>query len=238
MPATVTSSHSMGKVYEFDTGSVIQMLAANGSQIADGALLTITDNQPFPVTRIFEFDKNGTSGPGHVRISINNGMQTQTLMTQIVNAINGVAGFAVTAESLPNSNRITLRGESDITGAESTSLRVAILGAPGISGGADVGIAIEETSDLDEYGTALVSLFDGTDGVTAGWDGQRVNFSGAGDGDFTPMVTRGVFVDMGSDGAALHRCEHSDPGAGHGAGFGGQSRAGDPVDDPGHGNGH
>ncbi len=34
-----------GTTYEFDTGSVIRMLAANGSQIADGALITITDNQ-------------------------------------------------------------------------------------------------------------------------------------------------------------------------------------------------
>ncbi len=192
-----------GKVYEFDTGSVIQVLASNGSQIADGALLTITDNQPFPVTRTFEFDKNGVTDPANVRIAINNSMPTQTLMTQIINAINGTAGFAVRAEALPNSNRITLRGESDVTGAVSTSLRVAIVGAPGVPDPAHVRIPIEETSDLDEYGATFVDIFNGADGITAGWKGERINFSGAGDGDFMQQVSSGLFVDMGSDGAAL-----------------------------------
>ena len=98
------------------------------------------------MTHTFEFDKNGDVAPGNIRIAINNGMLTQTLMTQIVNSINGVAGFAVNAESLPNSNRITLRGESGSTGAVSTSLSVPISGAPGGSLG-DVVIPIEETSD-------------------------------------------------------------------------------------------
>ena len=191
-----------GNTYEFDTGSVIVMQAANGGQIADGARITITDNQPTPVTRTFEFDKNGVVTPGNVRISINNGMLTQTLMTQTVNAINATPGFSVTAESLPNSNRITLRNESGTTGATSTSAQVLISGTPG--GGGFAVIPIEETSDLDEYGNALVTTFAAIPGVTAGWDGQRVNFSGAGAGDFTRMELRNVFTDVGSDGSALN----------------------------------
>ncbi len=188
-----------GDTFEFDTGSVIVMNATSGSQIADGARITITDNQLTPVTRTFEFDKNNSVTPGNIRIAINNGMSTSALMTQTVNAINSVAGFDVTAEVLAGNNRITLRGESEFTGATSTSAFVAIQGTPGGSG--DYVIQIEESSDLDEYGNALVDTFLTVPGVTLGWDGQRVNFSGAGSGLFNQMVLRNVFTDVGSNGS-------------------------------------
>ncbi len=96
---------------------------------------------------------------------------------------------------------MTLRGESETIGATSTSPAVAIQGTPGGTG--DYVIPIEETSDLDEYGTAIVATFQNVPGVTAGWDGQRINFMGAGVGSFTEIVNRGVFTDIGSNGATL-----------------------------------
>ncbi|MHB8969228.1 MAG: choice-of-anchor L domain-containing protein [Pirellulaceae bacterium] len=194
---TITDGAGVTRSYEFDTGSVLNVAAVSGGQIDDGATLTITDN--LGVTRTFEFDKTGDILPGNIRIAISDSMLTQALITQIVNSINGVAGFAVNAESLPNSSRITLRNESGSVGAVSTSLSVPISGAPGGSLG-DVVISIEETSTFTEYGTALVNTFDGTNGITAGWEGQRVNFSGALSGTFTELEARGVFTDMGSDG--------------------------------------
>ena len=187
-----------GDTFVFDTGSVIVMNAASGSQIADGARITITDNQATPVTRTFEFDKNNSVTPGNVRIAINNGMSAAALMTQTVNAINSTAGFGVTAEVLAGNNRITLRGESATTGALSTSALIPIEGSPGAIG--DYVISIEESSNLNEYGDTLVNTFLAVPGVTAGWDGERVNFSGAITADFTQLVNRGVFIDMSSSG--------------------------------------
>ncbi len=191
-----------GTIYVFDTGSVIAMNAVSGSQIPDGTRITITDNQLTPVTRTFEFDKNNIVAPGNVRIGISNGMTAAALMTATVNAINGVAGFNVTAEVLAGNNRITLRGESGTIGATTTlPAIVAIEGTPG--GVGDYIIPIEESSDLDEFGTALVTTFSAVPGVTAGWDGQRVNFSGALLGDFSEIVARNVFTDMGSSGLTV-----------------------------------
>lgn len=188
-----------GNTYEFDTGSVIVMNAANGSQIADGATIRITDNQFTPVTLTFEYNRTGGVSSGNIAIPYNNGMSTAQLMLQTVNAINGAAGFAVTAESLLGQNRITLRNESGTIGAVSSSALIPIEGTPGGTG--DYVIQIEETSDLDEYGNAIVTTFQTVPSIMAGWDGQRINFMGAGAGVFDPMVTRGVFTDVGSNGS-------------------------------------
>lgn len=189
-----------GEFFEFDTGSVVVVLAATGVDITDGRLLTITDDQD--VTTIFEFDKDGTlTDDTNTPITITDAMVTDELISQIMEAINGVADYTVTAELLTGTNRITLRGESTVTGATSGDANVEIQGTPG--GGGDYVIPIEETSELDEYGNALVTTLDAHPSITAGWDGDRVNFSGALLGVFTDIVARGVFVDVGSDGTAL-----------------------------------
>ncbi len=190
-----------GDSFEFDTGSVIVMNAASGSQIADGVTVTMTDDQLAPVTLTFEYTRTGNVAPGNIPIFINNGMSTAVLMSQTVGAINGAAGFGITAETLPGNDRITLRGESETTGATATSPLVAIEGTPG--GVGDYVIPIEETSDLNEYGNAIVTTFQSVPTVTAGWDGERINFSGAGVGSFTALVNRGLFTDMGSDGSTV-----------------------------------
>lgn len=185
-------------IFEFDTGSVIVLDATSGNDIADGATFTITDDAAVSYT--FEYNKTGGVTPGNIPITINNGMSTAVLVSRTVSAINGVPGFGIRAEAIAGSNRITLRGESLATGAISTSPAIMIEGAPGGSG--NYVIPIEETSSLTEYGNALVTTFQDVPGVTVGWDGQRVNFSGATTGDFSIMEASGVFVDMGSDGFA------------------------------------
>ncbi|MGM0486523.1 MAG: choice-of-anchor L domain-containing protein [Planctomycetota bacterium] len=188
-----------GETFEFDTGSVIVVEADDGANI-DGTQVTITDDQANPVEVTFEYDTDGAlQSDDNTPIDVDEDDDLTTLLSRTVEAINGEDGFEVTADWLVGTERITLWGESDTIGATSTSAEVTIEGAPGGTG--DYVIPIEETSDRNDYGTGIVTTFESVPGVTVGWDGDRINFMGADTGDFTELVDRDVFTDVGSDGA-------------------------------------
>ncbi|MCA9166590.1 MAG: pre-peptidase C-terminal domain-containing protein [Planctomycetales bacterium] len=184
-----------GNAYEFDTGSVIVVDALNGNALVDGQTLTITDNQIPSVTRTFEFD-DGTGGPlaaGRVAIPFNSGFDQAQIITSIINSINSVGNFNIDASLLPNSNRISLRGESSITGASTTATAISISGLPG--GSASL-ISVEENSTPTDFGQAIANAVPG-----AGVDGNRINFSTAVRGSFPALIARGVFqVNAAADG--------------------------------------
>ena len=188
-----------GVAYEFDTGSVIVVNALNGNGVADGETITISDSQIPTVTRIFEFD-DGSGGPigaGRIRIPFNSGMDQATLVASIINSINAVGNFNVDASLLPNSSRITLRGESRSLGARTTSTGIAIQGTPGGAGNL---IPVEENDTFSDFGAAIDQAVPG-----ASVDGNRLNFPGFVVGSFPQIVNRGVFQPVAaSDGSVAH----------------------------------
>ena len=185
-----------GTDIEFDTGSVLVVRTLSGAQIADGEKFTITDDNPLgEVTLTFEFNKVGDVESGNIEVPIHDGMTQSQIIQSMRNAIDG-ADFRVQTDLLQN--RITLINESLTVGATSTEPTVAVEGAPGSVSPRVV--RVEETMDQDEFGQALVDGFRSISGITVGWKGQRVNFLGAGVGDFSEIVARGVFTDVGSDG--------------------------------------
>ena len=185
-----------GTSIEFDTGSVLVVRALSGAEIADGETFTITDDNPTgEVTLTFEFNKTGGVSGSNIEVPIHDGMTQTQIIQSMRNAIDG-ASFRVQTDLVDN--RITLINESSTTGATSNAPTVAVEGSPGSTSPRVV--RVEETMDRDEFGTALVEGFRSIAGVTVGWKGERVNFLGATTGDFTTIVGRGVFVDVGSDG--------------------------------------
>ena len=137
-----------GNAYEFDTGSVIVVNALNGNAIVDGQTITITDDQVPSVTRIFEFD-DGTGLPiasGRVRdCRSTRAWISLGLVNAIIGSINSVGNFNVEASLLPNSNRISLRGESPSVGVRTTAPAIGVEGLPGGAGNL---IPVEENSSV------------------------------------------------------------------------------------------
>ncbi len=185
-----------GTAYEFDTGSVILVNALNGNGVVDGQTITITDDQIPSVTRVFEFD-DGTGLPiaaGRVAIPFNVGMDQLGLVNTIIGSINSVGNFNIEASLLPNSNRISLRGESPTVGVRTTAPAIGISGLPG---GAGILIPVEENSTFSDFGLAIANSVPG-----AGAEGSRINFSGAVVGSFPQLISRGVFtVNPAADGS-------------------------------------
>ena len=201
-----------GVAYEFDAGSVIVVSTLNGNGIADGETITLTDNQTPTVTRTFEFD-DGTGEPigaGHVRVPFNTGMDQATLINNIIASINAVGNFNVQASLLPNSNRISLVGESANQGAVTNSAGIVIQGAPGGSGNL---ISVEEDMTFVDFGSAI-----GESVPEASVDGDRINFPGFVVGSFFPIENRGVFqANPNADGSVTPGVIGVDFGAGDGA---------------------
>ena len=168
-----------GVQFEFDTGTVIVVFALNGSQLADGGTIQITDNATNPATVTFEFDNDSTTA-GNTPIPFANTDNQQAIISNILNAINGVPSFGVNAVQLPGTNRITLLGESPLAGANVSAAGVVGDGAPGVSL-ASVQILVEETFTVDEIGPAIMGAVNQTPGFgyEAGTVGNRLNFMGA-----------------------------------------------------------
>ncbi len=175
---------------------MIVVEALNGNAFVDGQQITITDNQTPSVTRIFEFD-DGTGGPlaaGRVAIPFNSGMDQDQLVNTIINSINSVGNFNVEASLLPNSNRISLRGESATVGVRTTATGIAIQGLPG---GAASLIPTEENASFADFGLGIANAIPG-----AGAEGNRINFSNAVVGSFPQLIARGIFqVNPAADGS-------------------------------------
>jgi hypothetical protein len=208
-----------GQPFEFDTGEVLIVDAANGNFVQDGERFTVTDNQQVPVTRIFEWD-NGSGPPlsGNViGVPFNVGMTQAQLVSAVVNAINSQTGpaYNAAAQALPNTqfpNRISLLRS---TSATENSLGMSIQGNTGRSTSRPVPnppgtvlIPIEEVSLNADLVIAMRRVFNGqagpppipgVPGITVGAEGNRVNFLGPANGNFSELVARGVFTDLNHD---------------------------------------
>ena len=190
-----------GVPYEFDTGSVI-VITGNGNTIQDGDTITITDEPPFdpmnprgPITRTFEFElQGGLLNNNNIAIPFTRGDNNPQIIASVVNAINN-ALFAV--QSVAFNTRITLFNESNTVRATENAggPTVFIEGAPGVTGGA-LRIPVEESFDSNQFGLAIDNAIDTI--PDASFEGNRLNFSGATTADFSQIIARGVFTDMGS----------------------------------------
>jgi hypothetical protein len=203
-----------GQPFEFDTGEVLIVTAFNGNGIQDGDRFTITDNQTNAVSRIFEWD-NGTGPtiPSNVTpVPFNTNLTQQQLVQQVVAAINSQTSFdddgnpifAASAQAI--GNRVSLINS---TAASESSIGMSIEGNFGRSTSRAVPnpvgtvlIPIEEVSTNANLVTSLLTVFNGSasvSGITAGAELTRANWLGASNGDFSELVSRGVFVDLGND---------------------------------------
>jgi len=169
-----------GNQFEFDTGTVIVVNALNGSQLNDGGTIQITDNATNPLTITFELDSDSTIGATTTAVPFTTTDNRQAIITNLVNAINGVPSFGVNAVQLPGTNRITLLGESPITAATVSAAGLVADGAPDVLPTA-IAIPVEETFTVDEIGQAIMAAANQTPGFgfEAGAVGNRLNFLGA-----------------------------------------------------------
>ncbi len=192
-----------GVPFQFDTGSVIVVTAQNGGQLVDGAVLTLTDNAATPQTVTFEFDNDNDAG-GNIPIPFNQTSNQQAIISAIMAAIAGVPNFGVQAVQLPGTNRLTLIGESATAGATTDAAGIAIVGQPGVTGGA-IAVPVEETFSAAEVGAAIAAAVNADPGVAfwAGAAGNRLNFAGALDADFSNIRNPGIFFQTGQAGTRL-----------------------------------
>ncbi|GIW99402.1 MAG: hypothetical protein KatS3mg111_2735 [Pirellulaceae bacterium] len=185
-----------GTVFEFDTGHVVVVTAASGAQLSDGTTVTIEDVAG--VTRTFEFDADGSlSNSSHIAVNYSVGSTQNQLVQALINAINSASGFLVKAEVNPGSNRIALRNASMVTPVTMSGSGVAIAGSLGVSPGA-TRIPILETSPLNELVGNIAAAMPSS--VMVGYDSGRLNFAGAGVGNFASLVTSGLATDLGTTG--------------------------------------
>ena len=193
-----------GLPHEFDTGSVL-LVTATGSTIQDGNTFTITDIPPpsppnpprAPITRTFEFNSTGGTVANNVPIPFSTNDNNLQIIGSIVNAINVTAQFNSSAAAV--GQRISIINENMLAPVTENAggPTITISGAPGVRPGAFL-IPVEESQDSDAFGDAIDVAMDGT--RNASRDGDRINFSGAITSDFSNVVARGIFTDVGSDG--------------------------------------
>jgi len=189
---TVDAGGGQTVQFEFDTGTVIVVNAQNGNQLNDGGIIQISDNATNPVTITFEFDNNNDAG-GNTPIPFTTTDNQQAIITNIINAINGVPSYGVNAVQLPGTNRITLLGESVVSAATVAAAGVVGDGSPGVLPAA-IAIPVEETFDVDEIGLAIMNAANQPPGYVfeAGAVGNRLNFMGAVGASFAG-VTHPIF---------------------------------------------
>ncbi|RMF42331.1 MAG: VWA domain-containing protein, partial [Planctomycetota bacterium] len=185
-----------GVVYEFDTGNVVVIDAADGSQMTDGTTVTIRDANG--VDRTFEFDTdNVLASPSNVPVAFSTSSTQGELVQALVDAINAQTGFTVRAEVNPGSNRISLRNASSTTAVSSAGAGISIAGALGVSPGANR-IPLLETSKLSEFVGNIAAAMPAS--VSVSYDSGRMNFAGAGVGSFIDLVAAGLVADLGTSG--------------------------------------
>ena len=187
-----------GVSYEFDTGGTLVISATSGLGVSDGATVRITDEAIPGVTRTFEFDKNGSLvNPSHISVPITNAFTRAQMVDALVTAINQ-AGFSAKASNISGTGRISVTGKSSTQGMAVVGTGIQISGDLGVSAGA-IPVSYQDTMDQDAFVAALKSAMPSS--VTIGYDGDRLNFSGATVGTFGTLVSRGVATDLGSNGS-------------------------------------
>lgn len=183
-----------GTIYEFDTGPVVVVSAADGGAITNGSTVTITDN--FNVSRTFEYTLSGTAGPGRVAVPYTATSTQAQLVSALITAINNQAGFATKASSVVGGNRISLTNTSLAFNASATGTGLNISGAPGNTVG--LAIPIEENATQSQFIDAIQRAIGTT--VTVSVDGTRLNFSGATTAVMTDLVNRGILTPATGNG--------------------------------------
>ena len=186
-----------GVNYEFNTGEVLVVDAANGALVSNGDSVTLVDDAGAAAT--FEFTKGGTVSGSNLPVAITNATNQEDMTLALIEAINGSSLSIVASALTAGSNRITLVNTHSINGATVTGTAVSIDGAIGSISGGNV-INVEENSTTSEFAEQLQNGFVSIATIDLGVKGQRVNFAGATTADFSELINRGVFVDQGADG--------------------------------------
>ena len=170
-----------GQIYEFDTGPVL-LVSGSGAGLTDGDRFTING-------KTFEMEDTDVGNGvdvGSVAVFFDVQMGINQVRDGIVRAINtsGGGGFDVQAVVGPGS-RVTLINDSSLD----------VSGLPGVNTAGDYGaqlggaaIPVEETDSPAEIRQAIVEFFASVEGITASFEGERLNFSGATSGDFSTVV--------------------------------------------------
>ncbi|MEL0097649.1 MAG: choice-of-anchor L domain-containing protein [Planctomycetaceae bacterium] len=186
-----------GVNYEFNTGEVLVVDAANGALVSNGDSVTLVDDTGAAAT--FEFTKGGTVSGSNLPVAITNATNQEDMTLALIEAINDSSLSIVASALTAGSNRITLVNTHSINGATVTGTAVSIDGAIGSISGGNV-INVEENSTTSEFAEQLQTGFVSIATIDLGVKGQRVNFAGATTADFSELINRGVFVDQGADG--------------------------------------
>jgi cysteine-rich repeat protein len=131
------------------------ILSSTGQQVSDNDTLTINDG--FGITAVFEFDKNASgptdAGGTNIVIVTSNSETADQLHTKIRNAINGVAGFDVAASDGGNNlvllthQRKSSLGNQMITDTVNSSDFVVSGMAGGAGGDCAAGIGCTNNDD-------------------------------------------------------------------------------------------
>lgn len=186
-----------GTNYEFDTGEVLVVDAANGALVGNGNTVTLVDDNGDIGT--FEFTKDGSVSGLNLPVVITNTTNQEDMTVALVDAINASSLNLVASVLTAGSNRITLENTHTTNGASVSGTAVSIDGSVGSVSGGNV-ISVEENSTPTEFSDQLKAGFSSIATINLGVKGQRVNFAGATNADFSELIARGVFADQGSDG--------------------------------------
>jgi len=137
--------------FEFNSGPVI-VLPATATAALDGVVLTIYDQNGTPIS--FEFDNNNNlTNSNNVRVPFNVGDLGSVLASNLVNAINAQANFAVVASF--NNNRVSLVNDSTASAPTSSDpALVQIQGDHNVAAGRTE-IPFEETWTSQQLGQSI-----------------------------------------------------------------------------------
>ncbi|HIL18987.1 MAG TPA: hypothetical protein EYG12_07070 [Gammaproteobacteria bacterium] len=186
------------QTYEFNTGPVLIVTAANGGGIIDTETFTIVDDAGSAKTFEFDTDANGVAGSNEI-VVVSNVMTQAQVVNAIVVAINNASGFNVNASPLSGASpRITLTNDSVLTAPSESSAGLLFDGDHATLSGTVINI--EESDTNQAFGANMAAAFASVSSIQMGLDGHRINFVGANLGTFTEPIGRGVFFQQPGDG--------------------------------------
>ncbi|MCA9188858.1 MAG: pre-peptidase C-terminal domain-containing protein [Planctomycetales bacterium] len=167
-----------GTRFEFDGGPVLEVVGA-GADFTDGDTITVVNDDTPSQTMTFEFDSGGGVLPGSRRIPFDTGFTLAQMNQGIVSAINAAA-FGVTAEL--SNGHIVLTGDSGLVLSGAFAGALNRVGDYGVTSGNAV--VVEENDTPGAVRNAIADAVNATGTLTAGVDGERLNFPDATTADF------------------------------------------------------